>query len=264
MFVSDLLEHHERDYIARVFSEMVGYFQARGAFGPLRPILLLQLQKAQVLFTADKTAFRDSRNRAIWALQGICIPLFYKPHMKLALPYFLTSHIGLLDTWSTLEFKDADSIELVTSDQEVFDISVIGPSVWDQMSSMSFPHVLDASQSGFDSLVAYVASANSGFIQFAFAVPNTITQYIAEAEFILAPLADSGGTEKHTDSAIGMTREDTKIVSGSLQHLSEFGQNNRVNLTVNNPNENTLMHGSKEVSDSSQLTLFQRLLGKRK
>lgn len=79
---------------------------------PVSPLYCLDHPEMTFLVKCGVSNYKDKDGRAIHCLQGIGVIQKYKRHLRLMLPWILTHYDseGILNTWSKIDFSDADNI----------------------------------------------------------------------------------------------------------------------------------------------------------
>ncbi|MFO0792659.1 MAG: hypothetical protein U0586_01210 [Candidatus Brocadiaceae bacterium] len=79
---------------------------------PVSPLYCLNHPEMTFLVSCGLSNHKDKDGRAIYCLQGIGVMQKYKRHLWLMIPWILTHYDseGILNTWSKIDFSDADNI----------------------------------------------------------------------------------------------------------------------------------------------------------
>ncbi len=112
----------------KVLNQLYNMFDKhKDSFGnaSVSPLYCLNHPEMTFLVSCGLSNYKDKDGRDIYCLQGIGVAQKYKRHLWLILPWILGHYdsVGLLNTWSKIDFYDADNIVRQSSEDYFFKLS---------------------------------------------------------------------------------------------------------------------------------------------
>ena len=195
------------------------------------PLYCLNHPEMTFLVSCCLSNHKDKDGRAIYCLQGIGVIQKYKRHLWLMLPWILTHYDseGILNTWSKIDFSDADNIVSRKSEDYYFKSDQLEESlvklhqtrtVLPVTSLTNDPTCVTFDRDGLNELAHLISSSRHDRMDFAFgATPEMINAFdfkiIASVgnqpiikrnkEIVTADITSSRATEKRNDALSELT-----------------------------------------------------------
>lgn len=111
IFSSKFLSNENKALLDLIFDNYKGNYKRLFSQYEITPVHFLEFENAYVVIECVKTNSVDKDGRAIYALQGLCVAKTYKRHIWFALPWLMTSHKHLLDSWGTYSYGELNKIQ---------------------------------------------------------------------------------------------------------------------------------------------------------